>query len=236
MKPSAACDSPFIVCLHDATPAFARETETIIRALAEMIGSRFSIGVVPDWDGEWPIENSPDYCRMLEESAQQLLLHGYRHRRAHGRGIVSLLAERSDEMNVMDDETSRRTLAAGQQTFIAAFGHSAAGFVPPAWQRGRVCPGAAYGLDHVLGFFSVDTARRSIPVATWSWDCGRWGWLGHIGHAAGGLSHTMRGGVPSIAVHPRDVDRGYMPAILRVIRQLLDTGHVPSTPARVIAA
>ena len=236
MRPPQSVDRQFIVCLHDATPAFARETETIIRGLTPLIANSFSIAVVPDWDDSWPLAGSPDYCRMLAASAEQLLLHGYRHRRMHGSGIVSLLAERRDEMSGLDEEATRRTLDTACSAFDAAFGHRPTGFVPPAWQRGRVRPGPACGFDHVLGFFSLDAGHRSVPLATWSWDCGRWGWLGHIGHCVGSLSRKVRKGVPSIALHPRDVERGFMPDFLRVIHALLDAGHVPSTPARVLAA
>ena len=71
----------FVVCIHDATPAYARETRLMIRDLAPMLGRRLSFGVVPDWHGEWPLAAHPDYCRLVRESAEELLLHGYFHRR-----------------------------------------------------------------------------------------------------------------------------------------------------------
>src|SRR5262245_41481774 len=67
---------PFLVCVHDATPAYLRETGVIIRDLAPLLGRRFSFGVVPDWHGEWLLTAHPDYCQLLRESADELLLHG----------------------------------------------------------------------------------------------------------------------------------------------------------------
>src|SRR5687768_1511372 len=107
---------PFLVCIHDAAPAFARETRTMIRDLAPLVGRRLSFGVVPNWYGKWPLTANRDYCRMVRESAEELLLHGYFHRRQAspvGRDARSsgwpaaLLTKSSDEMNGLDREETR---------------------------------------------------------------------------------------------------------------------------------
>jgi hypothetical protein len=230
---------PFLVCMHDASPAFARETRVMLRDLAPLLGRRLSFGVVPDWDGAWPLAAHPDYCRLLGDCAEERLLHGYVHRRRRGWGPASWLAERSDEMNGMDAEETRRTLERGQRVLAAVFGEPARGFLAPAWQRGHVCPvdGDALGLDHVLGLFSLESASGpTIPLATWSWDCGRWGWLGHLGHGLGRLSHSLHRGVPTLGIHPRDLERGFWPTILRLTRALLDAGYEPTTVAGLLEA
>ena len=181
---------PFLVCIHDATPAHARETQVMMRDLAPLIGRRFSMGVVPDWYGAWPLAAHPDYCRLLMESSEELLLHGYFHQRRRGRGPVTLLAEGCDEMNGLDAEKTRRTLERAQSVFTDVFGRPARGFLAPAWQAGHVRRGhgKSVGLEHVLGFFSLESwTGRTVPLATWTWDCGRWGWLGHLGHGIGWL-------------------------------------------------
>jgi hypothetical protein len=230
---------PFLVCVHDATPAYARETRTMIRDLAPLIGRRLSFGVVPDWHGEWPLAAHPDYCRVVREGADELLLHGYFHHRRRGWGPTTFLAEGGDEMNGLSAEETRRALARGQHDFAEAFGEPARGFLAPAWQRGhvRLRDGDPLGLAHVLGFFSVDSAAgRTVPLATWTWDCGRWGWLGHVGHGLGWLLQSLDRGVPALAIHPRDLERGFWPTILRLTRELVEAGHEPTTPARLLEA
>ena len=128
----------FLVCIHDATPAYARETRVMIRDLAPLLGRRLSFGVVPDWHGEWPLAAHPDYCRLVREGSEELLLHGYFHQRQRGWGPTTLLAERSDEMNGLDPEETRRTLERGQRVFTEVFGEPARGFLAPAWQLGHV--------------------------------------------------------------------------------------------------
>jgi hypothetical protein len=225
----------FLVCLHDATPAYARETRVMIRDLAPLLGRRLSFAVVPNWHGEWPLASHPDYCRMVRESAEERLLHGFYHRRRRGRGPITLLAEGCDEMNGLDREATRRTLERGQRVFAEVFGEPARGFLAPGWQSGRVRSGNA-GLEHVVGFFSLEPAARAvIPLATWSWDYGRWRWLGHVGHRIGSLRQSLDR-VPVLAIHPRDRDRGFWPIIMRLTRELLDAGFEPSTPTALLQA
>ena len=229
----------FVVCIHDATPAYARETRAILRDLAPILGRRLAFGVVPDWYGEWPLSAHPGFCQLVRESSEELLLHGYFHQRPRGLGPATLIAERGDEMNGLDAEETRRTLERGQRMFIEVFGAPARGFLAPAWQSGHVRPGdeSSLGLDHALGFFALESrAGRRVPLATWMWDCGRWGWLGHIGHGIGWLSQSLDRGVPSLAIHPRDLDRGFWPKILRLTRTLVDNGYEPSTVAGLLEA
>jgi peptidoglycan/xylan/chitin deacetylase (PgdA/CDA1 family) len=224
---------PFVVCIHDATPAYARETHEIIRGLAPLLGRQFSLGVVPDWHGAWPLRSHPHYCRFIRENSAELLLHGYFHRRERGLGLASLLTDSSDEMNGLNAGEAQRTVDLGQRVFTDVFGGPARGFLAPAWQRGHV---RNTWFQHTLGFFAVESAERNIPLATWTWDCGRWGWLGHAGHAVGSLLHSLNGRVPVMAIHPRDLQNGFWPAILRLTRNLVDAGYQPRTVEGLLKA
>jgi hypothetical protein len=230
---------PFLVCIHDATPAFARETRVMLRDLAPLVGRRLSFAVVPNWHSEWPLAADPEYCRLVQETSEELLLHGYFHQRPQGRGPVTLLAEGSDEMNGLGPGETRDILERGQHVFTQVFGAPAKGFLAPAWQPGslRRMRWNALGLTHVLGFFSLESwAGRRVPLATSTWDCGRWGGLGHLGHGIGRVLQSLDRGVPALAIHPRDLDRGFWPKILRLTRELLGAGYQPATPAGVLEA
>jgi hypothetical protein len=227
----------FLVCIHDATPAYARETRVMIRDLAPFLGRRLSFAVVPDWHGQWPLASHPDYCRLVREGSEELLLHGYFHRRQRGWGPATSIVERGDEMRGLDRRETRHTLERGQRVFTEVFGAPARGFLAPAWQRGHVClrDGNLLGLEHVVGFFSLESSvGRRVPLATSTWDCGRWGWLGHLGHGIGWLSQSMDHRVPTLAMHPRDLQRGFWPQILRRTRTLVEAGYEPSTVAGLL--
>jgi hypothetical protein len=227
----------FLVCLHDATPAYASETRLMIRDLAPLLGRRLSVGVVPNWHGDWPLAAHSEYCQFVREVSEERLLHGYFHQRQRGWGPASFLVERSDEMNGLDAEETERTLERGQRVLTEVFGEPARGFLAPAWQPGHVRVGNAPALEHVLGFFALESrGGRNIPLATWSWDCGRWGWLGHLGHGIGRLAQSWDRGVPALAIHPRDLRRGFWPTILQLTRNLLESGYEPSTSAGLLEA
>jgi hypothetical protein len=229
----------FLVCIHDATPAYARETRLMIRNLAPLLGRRLSFGVVPDWHGAWSLAAHADYCRLVREGSEELLLHGYFHQRERGWGPIAVFADSSDEMNGLDRDETGRTLERGQRVFTDVFGEPARTFLAPAWQRGHVHPGDGNdaGLEHVLGFFSLESrAGRRVPLATWTWDCGRWRALGHIGHGIGWLLQSLDRGVPTLAIHPRDLESGFWPKILQLTEQLLETGYEPTTPSALLEA
>jgi hypothetical protein len=230
---------PFLVCIHDATPAFARATRVMIRDLAPFVGRSLCFGVIPNWHGKWPLAAHPDYCRLVQEASDELLLHGYFHKRQRGWGPIALFAEGCDEMNGLDLEETRRTLECGQRVFTEAFGGPARGFLAPGWQLGHVrgWNATTLGLDHVLGFFSLESrGGRSVSLATWTWDCGRWSWLGHLGHGIGRLLQSLDRRVPTLAIHPRDLERGFWPKILGLTRELLETGYEPTTLAALLEA
>jgi hypothetical protein len=229
----------FVVCVHDATPAHEVETRVMIRDLARLVGRRLSFAVVPDWNGQWPLGTHPDFCRLVRDSSEELLLHGYFHRRRRGWSPTTFLAEASDEMSGLDPEETRRTIASGQAVFTETFGAPARGFVAPAWQRAhvRLHEQTAPGIEHVLGFFSLESRDgRRVPLTTFTWDCGRWGWLGYIGHGVGCVLRLTAGRVPILAIHPRDLVRGFWPTILTLIRSLLEARYEPSTVAGLLHA
>ena len=74
----------FLVCVHDATPAYARETRVMIRDLAPVPGRRLSFGVVPNWHGEWPLGGAARVLPAAPDASEELLLHGW--------GLVVLFA------------------------------------------------------------------------------------------------------------------------------------------------
>ena len=150
-----------------------------------------------------------------------------------------MLTDGADEMNGLDPEETIRTLERGQHVFAEVFGETARGFLAPGWQPGYVRRRYAksVGLEHVLGFFSLESwTGRRIPLATWTWDCSRWGWTGHLGHGIGTLLHSLDRGVPTLAIHPRDLERGFWPKILRLTEELLESGYEPSTLTGLLQA
>lgn len=227
---------PFLLCIHDVTPAYEHDIQLLIREITPLLGTRFSLGVVPNWHGQWSLEAHPTFCRMLKDSGAELLLHGYFHQRWRGYGLTSWLTNRADEMNGLNSTETKAILGSGQQLFSTVFGESARGFLAPGWQQGylRHSLGTEMGFEYIMGYFALDFGMEpKLPLVTWTWDCGRWAWLGHIGHGLGEVRHLLTRGIPILAIHPQDLARGFWHNILRLIHKLLQNGYEPSTIAEL---
>jgi hypothetical protein len=50
------------------------------------------------------------------------------------------------------------------------------------------------------------------------------------------MLESLDGRVPVLAIHPRDLERGFWPKIVRLTRDLLEKGYEPSTSAALLEA
>ncbi len=85
------------VSIHDVSPAFAAEIDDALEACARA-GATPALLVVPNFHGEWPLEEHPRFVDRLRELAargHEILLHGFFHRASGaGRGVRSAFAQR----------------------------------------------------------------------------------------------------------------------------------------------
>jgi len=135
----------FLVALHDVTPAHG-DRVTRVLALLDRFGVRCpALFVVPDWHGEWPLAEHPEFVaelRRRQERGAEVFLHGYRHDEA---GHRRTLGERlrvfgrtagSAEFMMLDAAEAARRMDRGLAA-LRALGLDPVGFVPPAWLFGR---------------------------------------------------------------------------------------------------
>jgi predicted deacetylase len=140
--------------------------------------------VVPNWHGEWPLDQSPAFVRWVRESAAagaDVLLHGERHdetgMRRGWRDAARAWGKtaREGEFLTLDECAARERIDRGLALF-ARLGLSAAGFVPPAWlaREGCIRAVAAAGLrysedDSAIHIHEPQGMRRiPSPVVRWS--------------------------------------------------------------------
>ena len=219
------------VAVHDVHPRFAREILAITRGLGPLVGRKAAAAVVPRWHGD-KIEAPCAALRdCIAESFDEVLLHGSTHRRARPGGLISALTRGSDELGGASRSEALAKLQDGQAVLAEALGARAAGFVPPAWQRGPVTASLLHdaGIDYLVGMFSIEWTRGAvIRLATWSWDLGASRELGYLGEILGRAAHAaMPRAIPCVVLHPADVGRGFLPRGLRVIEALLAEGRRP---------
>lgn len=227
----------FYVVVHDVTPHFATEIESIISAFHPLVGSHAAAGVTPCWHGCESRATDHSFWQNINESFHEVLLHGYRHRNDKAPTYLTLLTGRADEFSRLTKLECADQLEAGVIQLADALQRRPVGFLPPAWQRGQVTPGvlARNGLRFVLGLHNLKfSGRRAIPLATWSWDWGRLGWLGHVAEGYVTLGSCLRPlALPTIAIHPADVRRGFLPRAVRICQRLLAAGRRPVVAADI---
>jgi predicted deacetylase len=229
---------PFHVSVHDAAPAWAAELAEIFSKLRPLVGRTASAAVVPAWRGRPLSPGDAAFAALVDGGAEELLLHGWSHRREDGRGVVSFLTGGADEFAGLPRGEARARLLRGRDVVKALFGRAAEGFLAPAFQDGAVDADAlsGAGLSYRVGWASVDAVDgRSARLATRIWDVSPLAALSRVGEAVGRLSELRRGAVPTIAVHPLDVRRGFLPRAVRAVEDLLAAGRTPVLLRDIVA-
>lgn len=224
-----------LVGVHDVTPAHEERLESVYRLLERFGVKRYALFVVPDWHGEWPIEEHPAFAERIRGLAAQgceIVLHGYRHDEAgFGRTPGQRLRAwgrtgREAEFLVLPPVTAARRLRDGLDV-MRRLGLDPVGFVPPAW----LAPSGLADRLRELGLRCTETGRhvhdlardrrRRIPAVRWST---RTEWRARAGAAIAAARVPMerRRDVLRLAIHPPDVDHPVVArSLVRTLRALL---------------
>ncbi|HUQ14634.1 MAG TPA: DUF2334 domain-containing protein [Gemmatimonadales bacterium] len=185
-----------LVSIHDVTPAL----EDGVRRLWDMCAERGlspALLVVPDWQGEWPLERHPGFVKWLRERASggaEIVLHGEQHSRG--------------EFQALNRSAARERIDRGLGS-LRALGLEPAGFVPPAWLARE--EGHAAVRDAGLGFSEDDRSVRLFPAGRrvpspavrWSARTPVWAW-GSVAVARGRWLVQRSARYPRVAFHPQD--------------------------------
>jgi hypothetical protein len=153
--------------------------------------------VVPDWQGEWPLELHPAFVKWLRQRASggaEIVLHGERHSRG--------------EFRALDRAAARERIDRGLGA-LRALGLEPAGFVPPAWLARE--DGHAAVRDAGLGFSEDERSVRLFPAGRrvpspavrWSARTLVRAW-GSVAVARGRWLVQRRARYPRVAFHPQD--------------------------------
>ncbi len=221
----------FHVVIHDVTPQHAKAIHQIIHPLSILLNQQLSVAVVPCWHGTSLSSSDKTFIDFIKENSQEILLHGYTHQNVGMPDILALLTKNSNELTGLSEEVIYQRLHWGQATLQEFFGHSARGFIPPAWQRGRASLKllSECKIEYYVGMTSIQSVKReSIPLATWSWDVGSITPLGYLSEYFGYLLFaTSRTAIRCVVFHPLDVERGFLIRGIRLVQKLLDEGRKP---------
>jgi predicted deacetylase len=221
----------FCVMLHDVAPRFRREVDVFVETLSPLIGNAMTAAVVPCWGGEPITEQDRPFLDDVQRNFGNIVLHGFTHTRKIGHGLVSRVASGLDEMNGYTPEETDEYLDRGQEALARFFGERARGFIAPTFQIGHASPDrlARHGIDYTVGYrYAVDCLGRRLRLATWCWDVSPIRLLNYGGHWLGEFNYSLRrSAIPCLALHPLDLERGFLPRIVRTVNKLLRAGRSP---------
>jgi predicted deacetylase len=219
-----------LVSIHDVTPALEPNV-TRLWDLCSRQAITPALLVVPDWHGQWPLEEYPDFIDWIRARAAQgaeLVLHGERHDEA---GLPRTVRDSCRAWGKTDREGEFLTLdAAGARdrltralTRLRDLGLEPVGFVPPAWLAREATHQAAAAAG--LGFTEDAREIRVLPsghqvrspVVRWSTRTAVRAW-GSVAVAEARWTLQRRSAWPRIALHPSDLDHA---AITRSVGRTL---------------
>lgn len=220
-----------LVSIHDVTPAFDAEVRDLW-ALCSDRGVTPALLVVPDWHGEWPLEEFPtfvDWLRGRALAGAEVFLHGMRHDeaasprtwldqlRAFGR------TDSEGEFLTLAADAARARITRGI-TRLRALGLEPVGFVAPAWLWRRESravvteSGLAVSEDEHAVYLHHRGTRLSSPVLRWSARTPVRAWASACVAEAESWRHRDNWLV-RIAFHPRDLSH---PLTGHSVRRTLD--------------
>lgn len=221
----------FCVMLHDVAPIYAEHVATFTKSLAPMVGNAMSAAVVPCWAGVPFCDQDRSFLDRVCAEYANIQLHGYEHFRP-GRGrLRSKIADGKDEMNGLDSAETDRRLAAGQEALERWMGRRATGFIAPTYNIGLATPErlAKFGMHYTVGYGRVVTSSdQQLNLSTWIWDVSPIRVLCHAGYRLGEIQYRFRKrALPCVVLHPLDLERGFLPQIVRTVDKLLLAGRRP---------
>ncbi len=163
------------LAVHDVSPAHFDTLRKIHSAMVELGAVRYSMLVVPDYHGRWPLEEFPDFCRWLrelEENGVEMVLHGCRHEGSGNRlstadRIRSSLFTRSEgEFMGLDEKAAEKLLQKGRETLKRTLDIEVSGFVAPAWlySRGTIAALAKTGFIFAENRWRIWTPRTGRTI------------------------------------------------------------------------
>lgn len=221
----------FCVMLHDVAPLYDSHVATFTKAMAPLIGNAMSAAVVPCWGGVPLGEQDRPFLDRVRAEYANILLHGYEHFRPGRGGLISKIADGKDELNGLDPAETDRRLAAGQEIFERWLGQPACGFIAPTYQTGFATPErlAKFGIHYTVGYREVVTSTTDrLPLSSWVWDVSPIRLLCRLGYRWGQLQYRFRrNSLPCVVLHPLDLERGFLPQIVRTVEKLLRAGRQP---------
>lgn len=226
--------------LHDVSPAWAAEMDLALAYCAE-VDAKPALLVVPNFHGEWPLEEHPAFAarlRELQAAGHEIFLHGFFHRSRETAGSAQ-----DGRPSGLSWQIAQRVMSAGEAEFrdvskaeaverldrgeraLGDAGLSIDGFVAPAWAMPPwLLPmlgdrGYQFAEDHLHVYDPANHRTRASVVLNYA-SRTRLRMLSTVAWCR--TAKYARALMPArIAIHPADMR---VPLLRRELRHLLAWG------------
>lgn len=133
------------VVLHDVAPSTWPTYVDFVRQVEELGDVPLTLLVVPDFHAQGPLDDYPDFVRLLQARAEcgdELVLHGYYH---HDPGpipchpkewVMRRILTHEGEFYALPEQTARERFGRGLE-LMQRLNLPVQGFVAPAWLLGK---------------------------------------------------------------------------------------------------
>ena len=216
----------FLTSIHDVTPALRERVERLWD-LCISRGVRPALLVVPNWHGEWPIEEYPtflDWLRARASEGAEIFLHGERH---DERGLVRSWLDHVRAIGSSSVESEFLTLdqdAAGQRirrglALLRRLGIEPTGFIAPHYMARdeALAAAAAAGLrvsEDERSIVLLDRGMRlDAPLLPWGGAATARAWVRALQRSQNWRLFS-EDPLVRLALHPEDLDGKKAAAVL----------------------
>jgi predicted deacetylase len=231
-----------LASIHDVSPRFESEVDTLVDLLRPHVGNRMAMLVVPNHWGDAPIVRGSAFAARLRswsDEGIEMFLHGFFHRDDNRHGSTSdrlrarFMTAGEGEFLGISRQNAHARIVEGTSMIEDVIGRPIAGFVAPAWLYGadtlRALADANIQIaeDHLLVWSPASGKQLAKgPVITWASRT-----RARLASSLAAASALRQAPIRAlrVGVHPPDIRH---PALVRSIEQTLRTASQRRTPAR----
>ena len=242
-----------LTSIHDVSPRFEREIDTLFDRLAPITGTNhLAMLVVPDYWGVAPLQKSRSFQRKLRDWSGQgveMFLHGWHHRadclphKRLDRVLGNFMTAGEGEFLAMDRLNAVQKMRDGRKLIEDIISSPVSGFVAPAWLYGEGALEAMRDLqfsmaeDHLRVWNPISgETLASGPVVTWA-SRSAVRTASSLAFARMAPAILSRFPVARVAVHPGDVSKSsILTSIDHCMARLLAQGRTPSRYSDLLPA
>lgn len=211
--------------IHDIAPPMAESLDDLVALFPTLAQQVVAHLIVPNWQGNWPLEDHADFAGRLRKLGGTPVLHGWTH--SLGGDLLNWLLYGHDnrsEFAHLDAEETKVRLDLGLAALRKVMGVAPRWFCAPRWQENPSLAAAlaAKGMRGSLAGRDIRLWNApAVPLPALNFDEGARGWRLALGSLLrrGAIKRLLQSRTPfRMVLHPDDLTR---PATLRQIRALM---------------